>query len=156
MSVPYPSQLLILALGENSLAFPLKLKSFGDLHSLRIKKRKEIFTPSSQISLTTKVTFFLLSFGAVKCEASSNVDFEWNSEKIPLALRATQNAYMYIHKENFCAHVHVIETNHGLHFQTETFEKNFERSHIKNELTKSGYFKLSYLDVPNSTHLTQN
>ena len=57
MSVAYPSQLLILALGENSLAFPLKLRSFGDLHSLRIKKSEEMFAPSPEISLTPKVTF---------------------------------------------------------------------------------------------------
>ena len=34
----YPIQLLILALGENSFAFPRKLRSFGELHSLKKKK----------------------------------------------------------------------------------------------------------------------
>lgn len=36
----YPIQLLILALGENSFALPRKLRSFGELHSL--KKNKNI------------------------------------------------------------------------------------------------------------------
>ena len=35
----YPIQLLILALGENSFAFPRKLRSLGELHSLTRKKR---------------------------------------------------------------------------------------------------------------------
>ena len=34
----YPIQLLILALGENSFAFPRKLRSFGELHSLKKTK----------------------------------------------------------------------------------------------------------------------
>lgn len=37
----YPIQLLILALGENSFAFPRKLRSLGELHSLK-RKEKDI------------------------------------------------------------------------------------------------------------------
>ena len=37
----YPIQLLILALGENSFAFPRKLRSLGELHSLT-RKEKDI------------------------------------------------------------------------------------------------------------------
>ena len=63
-----------------------------------------MFAPSPEISLRFQRLLFLVSFAAVKCEASSNVDFELNLQKIPLALRAPKNAYLCKPKNKRAGH----------------------------------------------------
>ena len=56
----YPIQLLILALGENSFAFPRKLRSFGELHSLKKKKK------TSPMKIMTLLAVLLVGGGRGK------------------------------------------------------------------------------------------